>query len=198
MTTTPVGPRRTVLPEGPETAPAAPTAVPAGDAARRTARVSWYAAARHALDRPLTSYYLLLGASALLLTIGLIMVLSASSVYSFRVYDDSYAIVEKQLLWVAIAVPCAWVASRLPLRWIRRVAYPGYAISLTLLLLTAFLGVSRNGNTNWLALGPIVMAGVVMASATVWARAFARASVVSSSSSHARAPPRRSVRPRSL
>jgi cell division protein FtsW len=99
----------------------------------------------------------LLSASALLLTIGLIMVLSASSVYSFRVYDDSYAIVEKQLLWVAIGVPCAWLASRFPLRWIRRLAYPGYAISLTLLLLTAFLGVERNGNTNWLALGPIVI-----------------------------------------
>ena len=117
----------------------------------------WTATLRHALDRPLTSYYLLLGASALLLTIGLIMVLSASSVYSYRIFDDSYAIVEKQLLWVAIGVPCAWVASRLPLRWIRRLAYPGYAISLTLLLLTAFLGVERNGNTNWLALGPIVI-----------------------------------------
>ena len=35
---------------------------------------------REALDRPLTTYYLLLGAIALLLTIGLIMVLSASSV----------------------------------------------------------------------------------------------------------------------
>src|ERR1700754_4618456 len=74
---------------------------------------TWTAALRHALDRPLTSYYLLVGASALLLTIGLIMVLSASSVYSFRVYDDSYAIVEKQLLWVVIGIPCAWVASRL-------------------------------------------------------------------------------------
>ena len=45
---------------------------------------AWTSALRHALDRPLTSYYLLLGASALLLTIGLIMVLSASSVYSFK------------------------------------------------------------------------------------------------------------------
>src|SRR3954466_11294745 len=87
---------------------------------------SWFAPLRHALDRPLTSYYLLLGSSALLLTIGLIMVLSASSVRSFAVYGDSYAIVEKQLLWVAIGIPCAWVASRLPLRWIRRLAYPGY------------------------------------------------------------------------
>ena len=38
---------------------------------------------REALDKPLASYYLLLGSSALLLTIGLIMVLSASSVRSY-------------------------------------------------------------------------------------------------------------------
>ena len=56
---------------------------------------AWTAALRHALDRPLTSYYLLLGASALLLTIGLIMVLSASSVYSYEQNDgNSYAVVE--------------------------------------------------------------------------------------------------------
>ncbi len=132
---------------------------------------AWTSALRHALDRPLTSYYLLLSASALLLTIGLIMVLSASSVWSYRNYGDSYAIVEKQLLWVAIGVPCAWVASRPPLRWIRRLAYPGYIVSLTLLLLTAFLGVSRNGNTNWLALGPIVIqpSEIAKLSLIVWA-----------------------------
>ncbi|MCW2767209.1 MAG: ftsW [Nocardioides sp.] len=118
---------------------------------------SWFAAVRDALDRPLTSYYLLIGASTLLLTIGLIMVLSASSVYSFKVFDDSYSIVRRQLLWVVIGLPCAWVASRLPHRWIRRMAYPGFSISLVLLLLTAFFGVSRNGNTNWLGVGPIVI-----------------------------------------
>ena len=105
---------------------------------------SWFGALRAALDRPLTSYYLLLGASALLLTIGLIMVLSASSVYSYEVNDgDSYAVVRRQLLWVLIGLPLAWVASRLPHRWIRRLAYPGYLVSLVLLLLTAFLGVER-------------------------------------------------------
>jgi cell division protein FtsW len=118
---------------------------------------SWFATLRDALDRPLTSYYLLIGASTLLLTIGLIMVLSASSVYSYKVFDDSYSIVRRQLLWVAIGLPCAWVASRLPHRWIRRLAYPGFSISLVLLLLTAFFGVERNGNTNWLGFGPIVI-----------------------------------------
>jgi cell division protein FtsW len=125
---------------------------------RRTSVTSWYASFREALDRPLTSYYLLLGASALLLTIGLIMVFSASSVYAFKNYDqNSYAVVIKQLTWVAIGLPCAWIAGRLPQRWVRRLAWPGYVISLALLLLTAFFGVSRNGNTNWLALGPIVI-----------------------------------------
>ncbi len=119
---------------------------------------SWFASARAALDRPLTSYYLLLGASALLLTIGLIMVLSASSVYSFKESGgDSYAVVKRQLMWVALGLPAAFIASRLPQRWIRRLAWPGYFVSLGLLLLTAFIGVERNGNQNWVALGPIVI-----------------------------------------
>jgi cell division protein FtsW len=124
----------------------------------RTRIGAWSAALRDALDRPLTSYYLLLGASALLLTIGLIMVLSASSVYAFEHYNqDSYAVVKKQLVWVVIGLPCAWFASRLPQRWVRRLAWPGYFVSLVLLVLTALFGVTRNGNTNWLPLGPIVI-----------------------------------------
>ena len=136
--------------------PGASQGPPQGAARARSGVSSWFAALHDALERPLTSYYLLLGASALLLTIGLIMVFSASSVYAFQNYGgDSYAVVVKQLTWVAIGLPCAWVASRLPQRWVRRLAWPGYFVSLGLLLLTAFFGVSRNGNTNWLALGPI-------------------------------------------
>ena len=115
---------------------------------------TWFGALRAALDRPLTSYYLLLGSSALLLTIGLIMVLSASSVYSYEVNDgDSYAVVRRQLLWVAIGLPLAWLASRIPHKLVRRLAYPGFSVSLVLLLITAFVGVRINGNQNWLALG---------------------------------------------
>src|SRR5262245_36907605 len=131
------------------------------EAARASVRrrpLGWWAAVRHALDRPLTCYYLLVAASALLLTIGLIMVLSASSVYSYEQHDgDSYAIVKRQLMWVIIGLPCAWVASRLPPRVVRRLVWPGYFISLALLLLTAFIGVDRNGNQNWVGVGPIVV-----------------------------------------
>jgi cell division protein FtsW len=133
---------------------------------------SWFGALRAALDRPLTSYYLLLGASALLLTIGLVMVLSASSVYSYEVNDgDSYAVVRRQLIWVLLGLPLAWLASRLPYRWIRQLAYPGFSISLVLLLLTARFGVERNGNQNWLGVGPLVIqpSEIAKLAMVVWA-----------------------------
>jgi cell division protein FtsW len=154
------------------------TTTPAGTPTQTRVRSrAQTAALRAALARPLSSYYLLLGASALLLTIGLIMVLSASSVYSFRYYDDSYAVVKRQLLWVVIGLPCALIASRLSVSWVRRLAWPAYLVSLTLLLLTAFLGVERNGNQNWLAVGPIAIQpseiaklGLILWAANVYAR----------------------------
>ncbi len=110
---------------------------------------------RVALDRPLTAYYLLLGASALLLVIGVIMVFSASSVRSLRVYDDSYYLVKRQLIWVGLGLPLAWVASRLPIRFLRALAFPAYAFSLVLLALVVQFGTEVGGNKNWLSLGPV-------------------------------------------
>jgi cell division protein FtsW len=138
------------------TTTADPPAETAGRPGRRARARSWWSALHAALDRPLTSYYLLLGASALLLTVGLIMVLSASSVHSFEVHDgDSYAIVKRQLMWVAIGIPCAWVASRLPYGAIRQISWLAIAVSVVLLALTAKFGVVVNGNKNWLAVGPV-------------------------------------------
>ena len=141
---------------------------------RRPAFLSWYDAVRHALDRPLTAYYLLLGASALLLTIGLIMVLSASSVYSYEQNDgDSYAVVKRQLMWVAIGIPCAWIASRLPHSFLRRFAWLAWCVAIVLLALVRVPGLGRevNGNTNWLGVGPIVIqpAEIAKLAIVLWA-----------------------------
>ena len=112
----------------------------------------------HALDRPLTSYYLLLGASTLLLTIGLMMVLSASSVYSYKEFGNSYHIVVKQLTWVGLALPVAFVVAKLPTRVLRLLAWPGLIAATVLVALTqTSLGKEVNGNTNWLALGPVTI-----------------------------------------
>ena len=100
------------------------------------------------------------------------MVLSASSVYSYRVHDgDSYAVVRRQLLWVLLGLPCAYVASRISMRWVRRLAYPAYLVSLALLVLTAFIGVTVNGNQNWLAFGPVQIqpAEIAKLGLVIWA-----------------------------
>ena len=85
----------------------------------------------HVLDRPLTSYYLLLGASALLLTIGLVMVLSASSVVLLPARRQQLRTsFLKQLTWVrAGAAHRAASPSRLPHRVLRRARLAGAAAS---------------------------------------------------------------------
>jgi cell division protein FtsW len=105
------------------------------------------------LDRDATPYYLLLGASALLLVLGVVMVFSASSVTAFAFLGSSMAIVSKQAMWVVIGLPLMWCASRLPVRAWRLGAYVGMATSLALLLLVAVAGTEVNGNRNWLDFG---------------------------------------------
>ncbi|MCZ4500537.1 MAG: ftsW [Marmoricola sp.] len=117
---------------------------------------AWVTTARRHLDRPLTPYYLLLGSTTLLLAIGLVMVLSASSVDGFENHGNSYYWAIKQVMWVVIALPCAWIATRLPLRLLRFAAWPALGLAVLLLALTqTSLGVEVNGNQNWLGLGPV-------------------------------------------
>jgi cell division protein FtsW len=123
---------------------------------RRGAVATSVATMREHLARPLTPYYLLLGATSLLLAIGLVMVLSASSVDGFEHHGNSYYWAIKQLMWVLVALPCAWIATRLPLRVLRFAAWPVLLVSVVLLALTqTSLGVEVNGNKNWLGLGPL-------------------------------------------
>jgi len=108
-------------------------------------------------DRPLTSYYLLLGSAGLLLVLGLIMVLSASSVRSYVDYSSPYYIFRKQVLWVALGLPALWLGLRLRPRAYRRLAYPLLLVAglLTVLVLVPGIGVTVRGSTRWLDLGPL-------------------------------------------
>ena len=115
----------------------------------------WLASVRAGLDRPLTSYQLVIGVTGLLLALGLVMVLSASSVMSYEVHGNSYSVFAKQALWVGVGVPLAWIVSRLPVRVLRWLAYPALLGSLALIALTYVpgVGVDVNGNRNWLSFG---------------------------------------------
>jgi cell division protein FtsW len=106
------------------------------------------------LERPLTSYYLLLGSTGLLVALGLVMVLSASSVTSYAASGSSFTIAEKQAMWVAVGLPALWVAMRLPARAYRFLGYPLMlgALGLLVLVLVPHVGVNVAGATRWIAL----------------------------------------------
>jgi cell division protein FtsW len=106
------------------------------------------------LDSPLAAYYLVLGSTVALASIGLVMVLSSSSVESFRDTHSSYTIFAKQALFAAAAVPVAWVCSRLPRRFWTAMAWPLLVVGFGgLLLVLTPLGYAVLGNRNWIMIG---------------------------------------------
>jgi cell division protein FtsW len=111
--------------------------------------------ARAALAKPLAPYYLILGSTVMLTALGLVMVLSASSVESYAESGSSWVIGQRQAIFVAIGVPVLVVASRVPTRWFRRLAFPLLVLALVLLVLVLVpgIGVSVNGNQNWIDVG---------------------------------------------
>ena len=109
---------------------------------------------RAALDRPLTSYHLVLASVSLLLVLGLMMVLSASSVSAYVNFDDSYYYVKRQAIFLVAGVVGALVLSRIPFGTLRALSWAAVGLAVVLLTLTYTpLGIERGGNRNWLYLG---------------------------------------------
>ena len=110
---------------------------------------------RALLDRPLTSYYVVLGITTLLLGLGLVMVQSTASVADLAAGLSPYSDFKKQLLGAAVGLPLMWVAARSSPRLFRAFAYPLLAVSVVGLGLTLVhgVGVSQNGAARWIDLG---------------------------------------------
>ena len=94
------------------------------------------------------------GSTAVLTVIGLVMVLSSSSVEAIG-SGGSYTLFLRQALWACVGLVALTAATFTPVPWIRRMAWPALAVAVLLLALVAFtpLGVNVGGNTNWLRIG---------------------------------------------
>jgi len=101
------------------------------------------------------SYYLIVGAVALLVALGLVMVLSSSSVSSLSDTDGAspYGIFFNQARFAIIGLPLAWLASRLPVGFYKRFAWPVLLGALALQALVPFIGITVRGNQNWIRIG---------------------------------------------
>ncbi|ANS64639.1 putative lipid II flippase FtsW [Streptomyces lincolnensis] len=114
-----------------------------------------YLRARRAWDRPLTAYYLILGGSLLITVLGLVMVYSASQITALQKSLPGSFFFRKQFLAAAIGAVLLLIASRMPVKLHRALAYPilAGAVFLMALVQVPGIGMSVNGNQNWIALG---------------------------------------------
>jgi cell division protein FtsW len=104
---------------------------------------------RALLDRPLTSYYLVLGCSLLLLALGLVIVLSASTAYNLVYHYPTYGTFEKQVLGAVVGLVLMWLAAKAPIRVFRACAYPLLAASVLGLMLVLLVGPKVGGVERW-------------------------------------------------
>ncbi|SDP13727.1 cell division-specific peptidoglycan biosynthesis regulator FtsW [Nakamurella panacisegetis] len=113
-------------------------------------------AAKDWLDRPMTSWHLITAIFFLLLGFGLLMVLSASSIASYKDNGgSSFATFENQAVFAAIGLIGFVVAARISTRVLRTFSFPMVAVSILLLAAVLVVGRTVGGARSWISLGPV-------------------------------------------
>jgi cell division protein FtsW len=120
------------------------------------------------LARPLSSYYLLIASSGLLLLIGLTMVFSATSVKAYAENGNAFSAIRNQAIFAVLGLFGFWVCQRLPastLRFLGKYVLGAAVVLLALLdLLMALKAVKLvdspklgpvHAELLWLYLGPV-------------------------------------------
>ena len=126
--------------------------------APRVNRRPWVTALRSAPAGQATiPFYLLFGTILTLNAIGLVMVLSVSSVTSLYVGQSTWFTFQRQLVWCMGGLVALVFVMRTDYRQWKK--YANAAVALTMLLLVAVLvpgiGTTANGATRWIYFGPI-------------------------------------------
>jgi len=100
------------------------------------------------MNRPLTSYYLIIGCTVLLLAIGLPLVLTTSLDQALGLGQSPFAAFQKQLLGALAGLLVMWLAARASPRLFRAAAYPMIGLAVLGLLLVPVIGSTVLGGTR--------------------------------------------------
>src|ERR1700748_3118187 len=103
------------------------------------------------LGRPMTSFHLIIAVAALLTTLGLIMVLSASVMHSYDEDGSPWVIFGKQLIWTLVGLFAIYTAMRMKVQTMRNLAFSAFAITIVMLVLVLIPGIGKeaNGSRGW-------------------------------------------------
>ncbi len=106
------------------------------------------------LEHPMVHYQILLGATGFLLTLGVVMVASSSSVFSYQQNDgNSWALATRQLIFAALGVFLMMAVSKMHVDSIRRWATLFMVGVGILLVAVLIIGTARYGQKNWIEFG---------------------------------------------
>jgi cell division protein FtsW len=102
-------------------------------------------------------HLLLLLTCSAMITLGLVMVLSASSVQAYTQFGSSFSYFYRQLIGAGLGFVAMVVFARLDYRRLGQFARPVFAASVMLLIavLVPGLGSTRGGSSRWIMLGPV-------------------------------------------
>ncbi|MDP9342215.1 MAG: putative lipid II flippase FtsW [Actinomycetota bacterium] len=127
-------------------------------AARSRARL-WERIRHRERTRNPTVVLVLLGATGLLTGIGLVMVLSASSVSSYARYHSSFLFFKRQAVYVVVGTAMLLLTARIRYRTWQRLAIPLMLGSLGLLVVVLHpaVGTVAGGSSRWIAFGPVTV-----------------------------------------
>jgi cell division protein FtsW len=115
----------------------------------------WSALEGNGTSKNGSTYYLILGSTLALTAIGIMMVLSASSVESIAAGKSPYGDALKQGMFAGIGIFTMFALSRINVVWLKRLAWPAIIAAVVLLGLVQLVGAEVNGNKNWIDLGGI-------------------------------------------
>jgi len=89
--------------------------------------------------------------------IGLVMVVSASSVVGLYQFGSTWYFAKRQLIWLAISFAVMFITMRIDYRFWRKLATPILlgSIGALILVLVPGIGVNVYGSTRWIGAGPI-------------------------------------------
>lgn len=104
---------------------------------------------------PMAPFYLIAASVSVLVGLGTLMVLSASSVLALQRGVDPYYYVLRQLMFLGIGLVMAIVLARIKPDVLRRLGWPAWALAVGLLTLVALVGTNVDGNRNWLSIAGI-------------------------------------------
>ncbi|MFC9518506.1 putative lipid II flippase FtsW [Nocardiaceae bacterium NPDC056970] len=121
-----------------------------GERAPRTRIGAW-------LARPLTSFHLVVTIAMLLTVLGLVMVLSSSSVESVARDGSAYGKFVSQLIFATIGLVIFYFALIVPVRLLRKWSLPAFGFTVVMLVLVLIPGIGTKslGTRGWFVIGPI-------------------------------------------